>query len=231
MTTTKATIATIVRDMMTDAPAGAVIVSAQFDLDCDLKKGGRSGTPVNDVTYEKVETGEFFKNGKAKTKTVETARKRTKATYMLNTDWLAHLSKVAGKPVAHTITSKESWHRPVKDADGRLTPLACHKDDDSRLYWRTRFLTHTTPTLVDGDVCERLESVYYSIVDGSPIDREDLEPWLPRRSSSPVNVQFEDGTTGTVEPSFIFLVYSVENLTHLTFTFPNGERKEYEVIK
>jgi len=88
----------------------------------------------------------------------------------------------------------ESWHEPVLDEQGRLTPFCRHKKPPHNLYLRFLHLnTIGHPT--------------YTTESGQILTLEQVQPFLPKRENA-------YGNQGLDKP-LRFLVYSLDNIEEI----------------
>jgi len=115
---------------------------------------------------------------------------------------LARLAKEGKSP--EDFSKGESWHEPVKRNDGTLTPLCRHKRNN-KFYLRFRLLN--------------VSETKYEQSDGTPIDKSQIDPFLPDRSNAYANQGVDAGE------EIKFVVYGLETIQQITI-----DKVTYSVI-
>jgi len=129
-------------------------------------------------------------------------------------------------PAFEFVSTRESWHVPMKDSKGRLTPFSVHKDDPSRIYFRVRWLgIHAPETVRQQNGVDVIESKSYYLLDGKTvIEKEDIMG-MPQKSKSTIKWKDSQGSHEK-DREVIFTTYNVSGLLHAAF---GGEN--YSIIR
>lgn len=159
------------------------VVSHQQLRDILIQRKGCAFCAI-DATYSMDDKGKMNKRGNPYIG--KGLQKKTTTTVMVTFDYAASVERRTDGE--QTAPGGPTWHRPVF-MDSKLTPLSVHQKDvtayddngkpisyrdDARIYLRGEFV--------------KSESRY--VLNGQAVDKEDIKPYLPKRSSTgPVQFQ------------------------------------------